>query len=199
MGVALLLVDFQNGILKSPVIPWESDDLPKKAIAAGADILAAARKLAVPIIHVGVVRALKAGALDAPRTAAAAKSGKAPRQILPMAAGSKDVEFVLAPEDGEEIVHKIGVSAFAGTRTETLLRNLGATDVIVAGVFTHMATESTVRQGFDLGFNMHVAAAACCSPSRMLHEASLSVGIPNFARVLPDTASVAEAMRSLKG
>ena len=135
--------------------------------------------------------------LDEPRTAAAVKSGKTPRLIMPLGFGSADVEFVLAPRADEEVDHKIGVSAFGGTRTETLLRNLGSTDVIVAGVFTHMAVESTVRHGFDLGFRLHVAAPACCSPTRALHDASLSTGISNFARVLTDTAAVAEAIRTL--
>ncbi|MGE0852689.1 MAG: isochorismatase family protein [Hyphomicrobiaceae bacterium] len=160
------------------------------------ECLDTARKLAVPVIHVGVARPLKAGLLDEPRTATAIKSGKVPRQILPLAPGRTEGGFVLTPNADEEVDYKIGVSAFAGT--ETLLRNLGNPDVIVAGVFTHMAVESTVRHGFDLGFRLHVATPECCAPTRALHEASLSTGSPNFARELADTAAVAEAMRTLK-
>jgi Isochorismatase family len=40
-----------------------------------------------------------------------------------------------------------------GTRLDMLLRNGNIHDVVVAGAFTRMVVESTVRQGFDLGLS----------------------------------------------
>jgi nicotinamidase-related amidase len=193
MTTCFMLVDMQRGILQSARIPWESQDIPSLAIESANRLLAAARRV-TPVVHVGVVRPLREGAFDQPRTQAAIKSGKAPRQVLPMVSGSADVEFVCPPSEAEEIIHKVGVSAFAGTRAEMILRNYDTRDVVVAGAFTHMAVESTVRQGFDLGFRMHVAAAACCSPTKALHDAALSTGIANFARVLGDIESAVKAL-----
>jgi nicotinamidase-related amidase len=193
MSACLLLLDMQHGILRSGRIPWESPQLPELAIKSAGELLGAARRLRMPVVHVGVIRPHEEGAFDRPRTQAAARSGKVPRQILPMAASSKDVEFVLAPAGQEEVVHKNGVSAFVGTRAELLFRNLGADDIFVAGAFTHMVVESTVRHGFDLGLRMHVVADACCSPTKALHEGALATGIPNFAFVLGDSKSAITA------
>lgn len=190
MSACLMLLDLQHGILRSGRMTWERPDIPVAATDAAEALVSEARRARIPIIHVGVVRPLAPGSLDQPRTSAAAKSGKVPRQVLPMLRGSEDVSFVIRPADDEEVVHKIGVSAFVGTRAEALLRNLDARDVFVAGAFTHMVVESTVRHGFDLGFRMTVAADACCSPTKALHDSALSTGIPNFARVLSGVAAL---------
>jgi nicotinamidase-related amidase len=188
-----MILDMQQGIVRSNRIPWESPDIPDLAIKSAALLLDAARRLRIPVIHVGVVRPFARGIFDEPRTQAAARSGKVPREILPMTPMSKEVEFVLPPVEGEEIVYKGAVSAFSGTRVEPLLRNLGVRDVFVFGAFTHMVVESTVRDGFDRGFRMHVIADACCAPARALHESALNTGIPNFACILNDNKSAITA------
>lgn len=199
MSACLMLLDMQHGILQSGRIPFEAAAIPETVIREAEALTKIARMDNVPVIHVGVVRTNATGVLDEPRTQAARKSGKVPRDVLPLAAGTKDIEFVVAPQVDEEIVYKIGVSAFAGTRAEPIIRNLDARDVFVAGAFTHMVVESTVRSGFDLGFRMHVVASACCAPAKAIHEASLSGSIPNFARVHADVDAARAAMRACSG
>jgi nicotinamidase-related amidase len=194
MKTCLMLLDLQHGILQSDRIPWESKDTPGKTIAAAQQLRSAARGAGV--LDVGAVRPIHEGEFDRPRMQAALKSGKVPRKVLPMAVGSPD-----APIEGEEVVHKMGVSAFCGTRVEGRLRNRGAQEVVVAGAFTHMVVERAVGQGFDLGFELHVAAGTCCSPTTALHEASLANGISNFARILGDieaASAVLEAGRKVR-
>ena len=125
-------------------------------LVVATSLLDAAREGGVPIVHEGVVRPHARGSFDALRTAGARKSGRASRDVVPLAPRSADVTFVYAPGPAEEVVHKIGVLAFQGTRLDGLLRNVGADEVVVAGAFTHMVVESTVRQGFDLGYRMIV-------------------------------------------
>jgi nicotinamidase-related amidase len=196
MPACLMLLDMQHGILRSGRVPFETAEIPEVAIREAEKLAKLARTNGVPVIHVGVARLNVAGILDQPRTQAARKSGKVPRDILPLAAGTKETEFVVAPQAEEELVYKVGVSAFAGTRAELIIRNLDARDVFVAGAFTHMVVESTVRSGFDLGFRMHAVAGACCAPARAIHEASLSGGIPNFAQVHADVDAAHAAMRA---
>jgi nicotinamidase-related amidase len=181
--IALVLLDLQRGILRAPGLPWDDPRIPDKVLEAAGRLLVAGRKAGVPVIHVGVARARRSGLLDEPRTAVADKSGKAPRQVMPLAPGTPDVEFLLEAGADEERVYKTGVSAFHGTALDGHLRSQGVRDVIIAGVFTHMVVESTARQGFDLGYVMHVCADACCAPRRQIHDSALSVGIPGFARV----------------
>lgn len=183
MTTALVLLDIQRALVASDAIQFENPGLKDGCVRAAQALLDAARQAGAQVIHVGVVRAARKGFADTPRTNAALASGKVPRDILPMAAGTEGVEFVLAPANGEDIVHKAGVSAFEGTRLDQLLRSGGVTDVVIAGAFTHMVVESTARQGFDLGYRMVVAKDACCAPKNVLHDNSLATGIPNFAIV----------------
>ena len=184
MSIALALLDIQKGILYSDKVPWERPEIPEETIASTGTLLETARRAGVPVIQVGVRRTLWRGHFDVARTAAAEKAGKAPKDIMALAPGSDDIEFIHPPADGEEVVYKIGVSSFQGTRLDPVLRNLGVRVVVVAGAFTHMVVESTVRQGFDLGYRMVVVPEACCSPNAALHENSLAFGISNFARVV---------------
>lgn len=184
MTVSLVLLDLQEGILRTGPISFDDPQRVGNVIDAASRLLTAARDAGSLVIHVGVARPNRRGLFDEKRSGAALKTGKAPRDILPLAQGSAETAFVLPPEDSEEVVYKHGVSAFQGTSLDGLLRNGGVRDVVVAGAFTHMVVESTVRQGFDLGYRMHVAEPACCSPMVDLHRSALSVGIPNFAQVI---------------
>jgi len=191
MNTALVLLDLQKGIVLSEKIAWEDPQVPRLALKAAETLLHGARAAGSPVIHVGVVRPHRRGAFDEVRTANAHKSGRAPRDVLALAAGSADIEFALAPFAGEEIVHKTGVSAFQGTQLDTLLRHSEVRNVVVAGAFTHMAVESTVRQGFDLGYRMIVVRDACCAPVAAAHNSALNIGIPNFAAIV-ETAEALE-------
>lgn len=195
MTLALVLLDLQKGILHSRQIPWEDATAPVQVARVAAELLAAAREGHVPVVHVGVVRPYAHGIFDTPRTTSAQRSGKVPRDVVPLHPGSTDVEFVHGPIAGEEVVHKVGVSAFQGSRLDTLLRHGGVDEVMVAGVFTHMVVESTVRQGFDLGYRMVVVEDGCSAPAEGPHRAALSVGIPNFATVV-DSEHACRRLRS---
>jgi nicotinamidase-related amidase len=194
MTLALVLLDLQKGIMQAPGITWEDASAPARVLDVAASLLDAAHEGGVPIVHVGVVRPHSRGAFDALRTAGSRKSGRAPRDVTPLASGSTDVAFVHAPGPTEEVVHKIGVSAFQGTRLDGLLRNVGADEVMVAGAFTHMVVESTVRQGFDLGYRMIVVEDACCASATAPHQAALAIGIPSFATIVKSD----EACRMLR-
>jgi nicotinamidase-related amidase len=197
MTTALVLLDLQRSLVANDALAFENPALRDGCVRAATALLDAARKAGAPVVHVGVVRPARKGFADTPRTQAAIASGKVPRDILPMAAGSEGVQFVLQVESGEDIVHKAGVSAFEGTRLDQLLRSAGVTDVVIGGAFTHMVVESTARQGFDLGYRMVVAKDACCAPKNVLHDNSLATGIPNFAVV--EEASQAAARFAKQG
>jgi nicotinamidase-related amidase len=198
MAIALVLLDLQKGIVQSDRIKFEDPETPKKVLAAAESLRSAARAAGVPVIQVGVIRPRARGAYDAIRTANAIKAGKAPRDNLALAAGTDDVGFALAPHPDEEIVHKVGVSAFQGTRLDALLRNAGVQDVVVGGAFTHMVVESTVRQGFDLGYRMTVVEDLCCAPAPGPHNAALAGGIANFAVVVKSADAVALFQRGAR-
>ena len=184
--IALTVVDFQKGILESSAIKWDNPSGPGSVLEAASSAVASCRKASVPVIHVGVRRPSLRGRLDELRTAVSEATGKAPRDICGLES-RPDIDFCIDPKAGEDLLYKVGVSAFSGTSLDGLLRNLGVRRVLVCGVFTHMAVESTVRAGFDLGYHMYVVEDACGSASTVTHRASLG-SMAAFGRAIESSA-----------
>lgn len=59
----------------------------------------------------------------------------------------------LTPIDGEVIIDKPGKGAFYQTDLELILKNKGITNLIVAGVTTHVCVQSTIREANDRGID----------------------------------------------
>jgi len=73
---------------------------------------------------------------------------------------------------------------FNGTSLDGLLRNLEVTDVIVAGVWTNMVVEHTVRDAADHGYRVVLAADATSSLSADWQTAAVSYALTNIADIV---------------
>jgi nicotinamidase-related amidase len=80
----------------------------------------------------------------------------------------------VAPHRDDVILTHHRVSGFHGTDLDVVLRGTGIDTVIVAGVATNMAVESTARTSADLGYRTLVVADACSPTSETAHNASLA-------------------------
>jgi ureidoacrylate peracid hydrolase len=89
----------------------------------------------------------------------------------------------LQPRDGEHLVVKKGFGAFAGTPLDTILRNLGVTTCVVAGVTTCVCVSNTVRGGVQHNYRMILVSDAVAEISRDAHEAELKTMARMFADV----------------
>ncbi|MGH3579470.1 MAG: isochorismatase family cysteine hydrolase [Mycobacterium sp.] len=79
----------------------------------------------------------------------------------------------VAPQDGEVILAHPRVSGFHGTALDVILRGAGIDTIVLMGVATNLAIESTARAGADLGYRTLVVADACSTVSEAAHTASL--------------------------
>ncbi len=70
-----------------------------------------------------------------------------------------------APED--DVVVKSVNGAFFGTDLEIRLRRNGVTRLVVAGFFTNMCVETTVRTAGNLGYDTYLAHDACATTNRI--------------------------------
>lgn len=79
--------------------------------------------------------------------------------------GSKEVEFLpeLSPLEGEIVVDKTSTSIFNSTNIDRLLRNMGISSLIVAGVDTCYCVESSIRDAADLGYEVVLVGDACAT------------------------------------
>jgi gluconolactonase len=84
------------------------------------------------------------------------------------------------------------MSAWEGTRLETVLKALSRDVVIVTGAWTNMSIEHTARTGADKGYFMVVPEDACSTMNADWHTASVNYALQNVA-VVTDADAVIES------
>ncbi|MFI9081472.1 isochorismatase family cysteine hydrolase [Streptomyces sioyaensis] len=74
---------------------------------------------------------------------------------------------------GDVVICKPRVSAFYGTRLQQTLSASGIEQVVLCGVSTVMAVQSTARDAHDRDYRVVIAEDACAAPTSEEHEASV--------------------------
>ena len=90
--------------------------------------------------------------------------------------GSREYELVeeLAPLPQELVLDKNSASPFASTALDQLLRNMGVENLVVAGVLTNVAVESTARDAGDRGYNVMGVEDGCAAYRPEEHSDTLA-------------------------
>jgi nicotinamidase-related amidase len=122
--VVLLVVDVQAGVMESA---WDS----ARVIGNVARAVDRAREHGVPVVWV------QHGDDDLRR-------GTPQWQWVPQ----------LAPRDAEPLVHKSFNSAFEDTELETVLADIGATHIVLAGAATNWCIRATAYGALDRGYDL---------------------------------------------
>jgi nicotinamidase-related amidase len=143
-NAALLVIDMQQDFVAEGA-PYECGAAGREIVDRINRLAAACREADIPVILTAQVHRADGSDLGAvrhlhPLTAA----GAALRE------GTEGVELVPEIEIGprDHFIRKPRYSAFFGTDLETLLRNFGATVLLIAGVATNVCCESTARDAF---------------------------------------------------
>ncbi|KAJ9153688.1 hypothetical protein P3X46_027106 [Hevea brasiliensis] len=97
----------------------------------------------------------------------------------------------------DEVIEKNTYSAFANTRLQERLMEMGVTEVIVAGVMTNLCCETTARESFVRGFRVFFSTDATATSELELHEATLKNLAYGFA-YLVDCQRLKEALLQIK-
>lgn len=101
------------------------------------------------------------------------------------AGGSWGWEFFgVTPDPDDLFIEKHSFSAFFGTELDRLLRFRGIKTLILTGVATNTCVESTLRDGFFLGYYIVLAEDCCSSAARHLHQGTLDNVRANFGDVV---------------
>jgi nicotinamidase-related amidase len=174
---ALLLMDYQVDALTRFMTVAQSAE----AIARVPDLIAMARDVGMMVIH--VVVEFRPGH---PEISPLNPMFDPVRANGLMVAGSKGAAIhpAAAAREGEPIVVKRRVSAFAGTDLETLLRANGIDTLVLAGVHTSGVVLSTVRHAGDLDYRLVVVRDCCADPDAELHSMLLDRVIARQAAVV---------------
>ena len=89
----------------------------------------------------------------------------------------------LEPRPGDFIVEKMRMSAWEGTRLETILKATGRDFIINTGAWTNMSVEHTARTGADKGYFMIVPEDCCSTMNADWHNASINFALQNVSVV----------------
>ena len=174
---AVLALHYQNEVLhpdgRIRVGLAENDPVRDRVIGAAQRLLAGARKMQLPIIHVRI--AFRPDYADCPRNTPIFRKTV---ELGAVKDGEWGAEFMksLEPRQShrEFVVTHTRISAFAGTSVDQTLRMLDVTHLVVAGVATHSVVENTVRDAADRGYEILVAADACAAGAPQVHEGALT-------------------------
>jgi nicotinamidase-related amidase len=173
-GCALVVVDLQKGIVSALT------GAPVAAAVRHATRLAAEfRRHSLPVVLVNVTGRAQ-GRTDAGRSG----SGGA----LP--AGWADLIDELDTRPTDHLITKRRRSAFHDTGLDTLLRDLGVTQIVLAGISTGSGVESTARSASDHGYHVVLATDAMTDPDAETHRHSIERVFPK----LGETATTAEVV-----
>jgi len=100
--------------------------------------------------------------------------------------GTWDSEIidVLQPKDEDYIVQKRRDSIFQDTEFEMWLKSLKIDTLIFAGIDTAVCVESSLRDGFNKGFDIILLSDATCSLNDGFHKSTIKETKENFGLVI---------------
>ncbi len=99
----------------------------------------------------------------------------------------------LEPQAGDFVVEKMRMSAWEGTRLETILKSTGRDMIINTGAWTNMSVEHTARTGADKGYFMIVPEDCCSTMNPEWHNASINFALQNVS-VVTNSEAVIKAL-----
>ena len=110
--------------------------------------------------------------------------------------GTPAVEVIddVAPRPDEPVVRGQGASGFDGTALDTILRVAGVDTLVLAGIATDVAVESTARAASDLQYRTIVVSDACQADSDDAHVRALDV----LQKWFSETPTADEVLAALK-
>jgi len=174
MTQALLLIDIQNDYFPGRAMEVAGSSA---AAAQAAKLLQAFRQRTLPVIHIQHV-SVRASATF----------------FLPDTTGVQ-IHQSVAPQDGEALFQKHYPNSFRETPLLAHLREHHISQLVIAGMMTHMCIDSTTRAAADHGFPCLLAQDACATralsfggktvPAGDVQTAYLAALNGLFAKVLP--------------
>jgi gluconolactonase len=193
-STAMLIQDLQNDVMVEGGA-WADSGAPQHAkeqnVVENVKALAEAfRKAGGHVIHVWYI--VEEGAPGLKLNAPLFQGVKETNGVVRGSWGAAPADG-LEPQAGDHIVEKMRMSAWQGTRLETLLAGLGVDTIVVTGAWTNMSIEHTARTGADKGFYMIVPEDGCSTINADWHNASINYALQNVSTVT-DCRSVAAAL-----
>jgi len=94
----------------------------------------------------------------------------------------------LAPQEGDIVIEgKRGLDTFASTNLDFILRSKGITTLVLGGFLTNCCVESTMRSGYENGYQVVTLTDCVAATSMEEHDNALRYDYPMFSRPMTST------------
>jgi nicotinamidase-related amidase len=154
-STALLIIDIQNDYFPGGAMELVG---ASEAGAQAGKLLAGFRAKSLPVIHIQHL-SIRPGATF----------------FLPGTKGAEIHESV-SPAVGEIIFQKNFPNAFRQTPLLEHLRGAGITNLVIAGMMTHMCVDTSTRAAADHGFTCSLAQDACATRALTFNGVQVAAG-----------------------
>jgi ureidoacrylate peracid hydrolase len=99
----------------------------------------------------------------------------------------------LTPQEGDIVIEgKRGLDAFASTNLDFILRSRGLDQMAVCGFLTNCCVESTMRTGYERGYQVVTIKDCTAATSHAEHDAAHQFTYPMFSRPMNHDEFLAE-------
>jgi nicotinamidase-related amidase len=99
----------------------------------------------------------------------------------------------LAPQDGDIVIEgKRGLDTFASTNLDFILRSKGIKTIVLGGFLTNCCVESTMRSGYENGYQVITLTDCTAATSVPEHENAISYDYPMFSKPMTAADVIAE-------
>ena len=99
----------------------------------------------------------------------------------------------LDPQEGDIVIEgKRGLDTFASTNLDFILRSKGITTIALGGFLTNCCVESTMRTGYEHGYEVITLSDCLAATSVEEHENALQYDFPMFSKPMASADFIAK-------
>jgi ureidoacrylate peracid hydrolase len=99
----------------------------------------------------------------------------------------------LAPQEGDIVVEgKRGLDTFASTNLDFMLRSKGIKTIALGGFLTNCCVESTMRSGYENGYQVITLSDCVAATSPEEHDNALKYDFPMFSQPMSSSDFISE-------
>ncbi len=190
---AVVLIEYQNdfttegGTLHSAVSPvMASTGMLQNTV----DLVAKARAAGATIVHTPISFVEGYGEISAQPYGILA--GVVESNSFVKDSWGAEIAKDMTPEPGDIVIEgKRGFDAFASTNLDFILRSKGITTIALGGFLTNCCVESTMRTGYEKGYQVYTLTDCLAATSQSEHDNAISKDYPMFSRPVTSTEFVA--------
>lgn len=180
---AIVLIEYQNdfttegGVLHDAVRPvMESTQMLSHSVA----LVEAARAAGATIMHAPI--AFAEGYHELSRHPYGILKGVVDGNAFIKGGWGASIVDNLSPQAGDIVIEgKRGLDTFASTNLDFILRSKGIRTIILGGFLTNCCVESTMRSGYENGYQVITLTDCTAATSPEEHENALTYDYPMFS------------------